>query len=56
MMNHKQVYAAAAMCLTVGVMMPLDGTPLVAKAINAGGTIVQKVIPQKVVALKAIAD
>jgi uncharacterized repeat protein (TIGR01451 family) len=45
MMNHKQVYAAAAMCLTAGVMMPFDGTPLVAKAINAGGTIVQKVIP-----------
>jgi uncharacterized repeat protein (TIGR01451 family) len=56
MMNHKQVYAAAAMCLTAGVMMPFDGTPLVAKAINAGGTIVQKVIPQKVVAQKPIAE
>jgi uncharacterized repeat protein (TIGR01451 family) len=52
MMNHKQVYAAAAMCLTVGVMMPLDGTPLVAKAINAGGTIVQKVVELKPIAQK----
>jgi uncharacterized repeat protein (TIGR01451 family) len=52
MMNHKQVYAAAAMCLTVGVMMPFDGTPLVAKAINAGGTIVEKIAVQKVIPQK----
>jgi uncharacterized repeat protein (TIGR01451 family) len=52
MMNHKQVYAAAAMCLTAGVMMPFDGTPLVAKAINAGGTIVQKVVELKPIAQK----
>jgi uncharacterized repeat protein (TIGR01451 family) len=52
MMNHKQVYAAAAMCLTAGVMMPFDGTPLVAKAINAGGTIVQKVVELKPITQK----
>jgi uncharacterized repeat protein (TIGR01451 family) len=50
---NKKLYAVGASLATVAVLLPLNGSPLLAQVLNASNAVVQKTIAQKTIAPKS---
>jgi uncharacterized repeat protein (TIGR01451 family) len=53
---QKRLYAIGAVCLTIGALVPLNGKPLLAQAINASNQIAQTALARPQLKLNLRAD